>query len=572
MKILKGNPVSRGLALGKIYIYKAFKADVHESYFAAGKEDEHFQKFKDAVSAAEKELNEIVESMSRESPEKAKIFSAHAEILLDEEVEEGVREMVYESHAMPDYAVDEVFTEFAILLEKAKDPLIAARAADLRDVRNRVLRILKGEKENNLANLRENCVVVARDLLPSDTATMDRQKVMGIITEVGGATSHTAILARSYKIPALLGVSEATDILKNGDTVIVDALKGMVLLEPDKDTIKQYQEKLVEYIKEERETSVFLDKIPLVASGERYSVGLNIGGTEPEEGFRYVDFVGLFRTEFLYMGSENMPTEQEQFEAYRKVLANAMGNPVTLRTLDIGGDKTLRYMALPKEDNPFLGNRALRLTLKHTDMFKTQLRAALRASAFGKLQIMFPMVGTMDDIRAANRVVDEVKAELRAEEISFDEKIKIGIMIEIPSIAMISDMAAKEVDFASVGTNDLTQYLHAVDRMNPAITEYFQSMSPSMFRILGKIFAEFNKAGKEVSVCGELAGDHLGALVMFGLGLRKFSMNAANIGRIKRTLSLFTLDEAQEIARKVQELETQAEVIEFVKAEVEKKS
>lgn len=571
MKVLKGNPVSRGIALGKIYVYKAFKADVHESYFVEGKEAENFQKFKEAVTIAENELNEIVAKMTTESPEKAKIFTAHTEILLDEEVEEGVREMIFESRAMPDYAVDEIFTQFATLLEKAKDPLIAARAADLRDVRNRVLRILKGEQENNLSNLKENCIVVAHDLLPSDTATMDRQHVMGIITEVGGATSHTAILARGYKIPALLGVSEATQILKNDDSVILDALKGLVILEPDQETIQDYKDQLVVFIKEELETSEYLDKIPVVASGERYSVGLNIGGTEPDEGFKVVDFIGLFRTEFLYMGSDTMPTELEQLEAYKKVLANALGNPVTLRTLDIGGDKTLRYMALPKEDNPFLGNRALRLMLQHMDMFKTQLRAALRASAFGKMQIMFPMVGTMDDIRVANQIVDEVKTELRAEGLPFDEKIKIGIMIEIPSIALISDLAAKEVDFGSVGTNDLTQYLHAVDRMNPAITDYYQSMSPSMFRILGTIFAEYNKAGKEISVCGELAGDPLAALVMFGLGLRKFSMNAANIGRVKRTLSLFTLREAEAIADKVQQMETQAEVIEYLKAEIGKK-
>ena len=336
--------------------------------------------------------------------------------------------------------------------------------------------------------------------------------------------------------------------------------------------IKEYQDKLVEYIKEKSGTSECLHKIPLIASVERFSIGLNIGGTDPDESFKYADFVGLFRTEFLYMGSEHMPTEQEQFDAYRRVLSNAMGNPVTLRTLDIGGDKTLRYMVLPKEDNPFLGNRALRLCLDHIDMFKTQLRAALRASAFGPLQIMFPMVGTIDDIRAAKAVVEEVKQELREKGIAFDEKINIGIMIEIPSIGLIADLAAKEVDFASVGTNDLTQYLHAVDRMNPAITEYFQSMSPSMFRILGRIFAEFNKASKPISVCGELAGDHLGALVMFGLGLRKFSMNAANIGRVKRTLSLFTLEETENIAKKVQSLSTQAEVIAYVKAAVEKRS
>lgn len=572
MRILKGNPVSRGIALGKVFIYKAFKADVHESYFEAGKEEEYFQKYQDAIKKAQDELESIVASMGAESPEKAKIFSAHIEILTDEEVEDEVKEMIFENRAMPDYAVDEVYTEFANLLGKAKDPLIAGRVADLRDVRNRVLRILKGEHERNLSSLRENVIVVAHDLLPSDTATMNRERVMAIVTEAGGSTSHTAILARGYKIPAVLGVPDATEIMKTGDNIIVDALKGQILLEPEEAKIQEYQEKLIEFIKEEAETSDFLAKIPLVASGERFSVGLNIGGTDPDEHSKYVDFVGLFRTEFLYMGSEHLPTEQEQFEAYKRVLANAMGNPVTLRTLDIGGDKTLPYLPLPKEDNPFLGNRALRLCLTHVDLFKTQLRAALRASVFGPLQIMFPMVGTMDDIRAGKAVVEEVKAELRAEGKAFDEKIAIGIMIEIPSIAMIADMVALEVDFASVGTNDLTQYLHAVDRMNPALADYFQSTSPAMLRILGRIFSEFNKAGKPISVCGELAGDHLGALLMFGLGLRKFSMNGTNIGRVKRTLSLFTLDEAQEIAKKALNLSSEAEIVAFVNAEIEKKS
>ncbi len=571
MRILKGNPVSRGISLAKVYIYKAFQADVHESYFEAGQEAVRYKQFTDALAAAQSELEAIVASLSVESPEKAKIFTAHIEILNDEEVAEEVKDMIFSSRAMPDYAVDMVFTEFAILLEKAKDSLIAARAADLRDVRNRVLRILKGEKEQNLASLREKVVVVAHDLLPSDTATLDRAHVMGIVTEVGGATSHTAIIARSYKIPAVLGVPDATEIMKNGDPVILDALKGQVMLEPERATITEYEAKLEEYLKSEKQTAEYLDRIPLVASGERFSVGLNIGSTEPDDGFKYVDFIGLFRTEFLYMESEHMPTEDEQFAAYKRVLANAMGNPVTLRTLDIGGDKSLRYLVLPKEDNPFLGNRALRLCLDMPDIFRTQLRAALRASAYGPMQIMFPMVGTIDDIRAANAAVEAVKAELHAEGLPFDEKINIGIMIEIPSIAMIADLAAKETDFASVGTNDLTQYLHAVDRMNPKLTNYYQSSSPAMFRILGKIFKEYNDAGKQVSVCGELAGEPLAAIVLFGLGLRKFSMNASNIAHVKRTLSLFTLGEAEEIAEKVVNMDTQADVETFLKAEVEKR-
>jgi len=570
MRILKGNPVSRGIALGKTFIYKAFTADVHESYFEEGNEAEVLKRFYDTLRTAGEELDTVIETLSVESPEKAKIFAAHKEILYDEEVAEEVEEMITGDHAMPDYAVDMVFTEFAILLSKAEDPLIAARAADIRDVRNRVLRILKGEEERNLSNLPEKVIVVAHDLLPSDTATLDRKKVIGIITEVGGATSHSAIIARSYKIPALLGVADATKVLENGQTIVLDALAGEVLLEPNSDTRKEYTSKLNTFIKDELEAEIYLEKPSELADGKKYSIGLNIGSTEPYESIKFADFVGLLRTEFLYMESEHMPTEEEQFKAYRKILANAMGKPVTLRTLDIGGDKTLRYLVLPKESNPFLGNRALRLCLSLPDLFRTQLRAALRASVYGDLWIMFPMVGTIDDIRNAKAIVEDVKADLRRESIEFDEEVKIGIMIEIPSIAMVSDLAAQEVDFASVGTNDLTQYLHAVDRMNADIVDYYQSMSPSMFRMLGMIFSEFNKAKKPISVCGELAGDPVASVALVGLGLRKLSMNASNIARVKRNLSKFTLSELEDIAKRVRNSATQSEVIELLKTEIEK--
>jgi len=268
------------------------------------------------------------------------------------------------------------------------------------------------------------------------------------------------------------------------------------------------------------------------------------------------------------MESDHMPTEEEQFKAYKRVLANMMGKPVTLRTLDIGGDKSLKYMTLPQEDNPFLGNRALRLCLSLPDLFKTQLRAALRASAFGELEIMFPMVGTIDDIRNAKAVVDDVKSELRSESIPFNEAIKIGIMIEIPSIALVADIAASEVDFASIGTNDLTQYTHAVDRMNADLVDYFQSLSPAMIRILDTIISEFNKAGKPISVCGELAGDPAGAVVLIGLGLRKLSMNGSNIARVKRTISKFTLSEMVNIANEAKGISTQEEVLEYLDVQI----
>lgn len=568
MKILTGNPISRGIASGKLFIYEAFTPDVHESYFEAGQEQKHLDQFKNAVETAAEELDRIYDSLSSESPDKANIFAAHKEILYDEEAAEEVENLILDDHAMPDYAVDKVFTEFADLLSKIDDPLIAARATDLLDVRNRVLRILQGKEERNLSALTDEVIIVAHDLLPSDTATLDREKVLGIITEIGGATSHTAIIARSYKIPAVLGVSDATKLLENDQFVILDALDGKILLDPDDQTVEEYERKLADFIKDEVEANKYLDKPAVTADGEAFSVGLNIGSAELDESIKYADFVGLFRTEFLYMESDHMPTEEEQFKAYKKVLANMMGKPITLRTLDIGGDKSLKYMSLPEEDNPFLGNRALRLCLSLPALFKTQLRAALRASAFGDLEIMFPMVGTIDDIRNAKAVVEEVKSELRAENIVFNENIKIGIMIEIPSIALVADTAASEVDFASIGTNDLTQYTHAVDRMNANLVDYFQGMSPAMIRILSTIISEFNKAGKPISVCGELAGDPTGAVVLVGLGLRKLSMNGANIARVKRIISKFTVAEMVEIANKAKDKATQEEVLEYLNGQL----
>ncbi len=568
MNVLKGNPISRGIASGKLFIYKAFTPDIRESYFEAGEEQKHLEQFNSAVKKAAKELDRIYDSLASESPDKANIFAAHKEILFDEEVAEDVGNLILEDQAMPDYAVDKVFTEFADMLSKIDDPLIAARSTDLLDVRNRVLRILQGKEERNLSVLTEEVIIVAHDLLPSDTATLDREKVLGIITEIGGATSHTAIIARSYKIPAVLGVPDATKILLNDQFIILDALKGEVILDPDDDTKEKYERKLTDFIKDEVEANKYLDKPAVTADGETYHVGLNIGSAEPDENIKFADFVGLFRTEFLYMESDHMPTEEEQFKAYKKVLANMMGKPVTLRTLDIGGDKSLKYMTLPKEDNPFLGNRALRLCLSLPDLFKTQLRAALRASAFGELEIMFPMVGTIDDIRNAKAVVDDVKSELRSESIPFNEAIKIGIMIEIPSIALVADIAASEVDFASIGTNDLTQYTHAVDRMNADLVDYFQSLSPAMIRILDTIISEFNKAGKPISVCGELAGDPAGTVVLMGLGLRKLSMNGSNIARVKRTISKFSLSEMVDIANEAKGISTQEEVLEYLDVQI----
>lgn len=567
MKLFKGKAVSPGYAIGKIYVYKPFEYTVSSTYFDVADKDLYVNQMKDAFSEAGNELKEIVGNLTAVGDEKAAIFEAHLEILEDEELIDGIWSAIEEC-ATPDYAVDRTYNEYIHMLEKVKDPLVSARAADLRDVRNRLIRILHGEKEKSLSALPENVVVVARDLLPSDTATLDKDKVIGIITEIGSSTSHTAIIARGYGIPAVLGVKRATTAFSDGDFCIVDAMSGSIYQDPDEERLAEYTDKKQQFDKEALDNRSYLAKDASLKDGERIMVGLNIGSTDASADYQYSDFVGLLRTEFLYMHSDHMPTEEEQFEAYKTVLLNAAGRPVTMRTLDIGGDKTLTYMETPKEENPFLGKRALRFCLDNPDMFNTQLRAALRASVYGELWVMFPMIGTMDDIYAAKAALDKARGELRDEGVPYDEHLKVGIMIEIPSIAEIADIVAQQVDFASIGSNDLTQYLLACDRMNAEISDYYQSRSPAMFRCLNRIIKAFDSEEKPISICGEMGGDPASAIVLVGMGLRKLSMAGANLPRIKRVLSKFTSAETTEIALKVLNMKTQAEIDEYLIGEI----
>ncbi|MCE5188526.1 MAG: phosphoenolpyruvate--protein phosphotransferase [Eubacteriales bacterium] len=565
MRTFKGKPVSPGIAVGKVYQYKAFTCDVYETYVQPGGEQAALAAYRNAVREADAELGRIIGTFSPQDREQAKIFEAHRAILTDDEMDEEIRRAILEQQQSADFAVDRVCTEFAALLGAAPDANIAARAADVRDVRNRLLRILHGEKEHDLSRLPFPCVVVAHDLLPSDTATIDRNHVLAIVTEVGGATSHSAILARSFEIPAILGVPDATQALLDGGEVVVDALTGEVLAEPDAETLSRFRAQREAYLANRNETRQYLSLPAETKDGTAVEIGLNIGSGAnwPENGG--FSFVGLFRTEFLYMERDSLPTEDEQTAAYHKVLELAAGRLVTLRTLDIGGDKTLPALPLPKEENPFLGCRALRLSLNHRDLFLTQLRAALRSSVYGPIQIMFPMVGSLEDLRAGKAALEEAKAQLAAKGIPFDPDVPVGIMVEIPSIAILADEAARECDFASVGTNDLCQYLFAADRMNPLTAEYYQTFSPAMFRILNAVFGAFHRAGKPVSVCGEMAGDPEAAPVLLGLGLRKFSMNASAIPAVKRALRSVTLAEAEALARAVCAADTQSEVLALIR-------
>ncbi len=566
--ISKGNAVSKGIGMGHAYVYKQYVATKHETLIPAGKADEEVGAYQTTRQQAEREIEGIRQFLEQKNDEKSKIFRAHLDILNDVAIAEEIENFIRNEHYSYPYAIHTVYDMFIEMLSQVEDDLIKERVADLKDVRNRLIRISDHVEEANLSRLSRPSIVLAEDLYPSDTATLDRTMVEAIVTEVGGQTSHTAIIAKSYEIPAILGVEHVTSAIKSGDFVIVDAISNKIIVNPEESVIETYKQKQKAYRAKLEMTKAYLDKQPITQDNIKVEVSINIGSASQDElSFeKYVDGVGLFRSEFLYMENTHMPTEEEQFVVYRKAL-EAFGNkPLILRTLDIGGDKELSYMTLPKEENPFLGSRAIRLCFDHMDLFQTQLRAALRASIYGNLWLMFPMVGSMDDVHQIKSVVEDVKSGLDLDGIPYSKDHKIGIMIEIPSIILVADHVAKEVDFASIGTNDLCQYLTAVDRMNPLVSKYYQSYSPSMFRIIKMAVDAFNVHHKPISVCGELGGDPVAAPVLLGLGMRKLSMNKTSVPSIKKIITTHTMNEFAEVAQHVLNLKTEKEVIDYVKS------
>lgn len=564
-----GTAVSAGVAIGKVYLYQSFQPKLHD--WPPVNPEADIAQYEVALNAARQELEALQTRFERDGDgDKAGIFGAHLEILLDEVMDEEIREGISSQMFNGPQAIQAVYEQYATMFESLEDPIIRERALDLRDVCSRVLRCWDGLPEQNLSALPGPVIVVAHDLLPSDTATLDRENVLGIITEVGGSTSHSAIIARSYEIPAVLGVANICTELKEGQELILDAVTGELICNITDTTRNFYQQKREKILQELAVTRQYLDRDPVTPDGTRMMVELNVASADPHElgSAKYTDGVGLFRSEFLYMGRKALPSEEEQFQAYRKVLMAFGDKPVTLRTLDIGGDKPLDCMDLPVEENPFLGNRALRLCFQRPQIFRTQLRAALRASVYGNLWLMFPMISSMDDIRLAKRYVEEVKAELTAENIPYSPDMKIGIMVEVPSIALLADMAAQEVDFCSIGTNDLTQYSTAVDRGNPAVKSYYQTYHPALFRLIGYVVREFTSRGKAVGVCGEMGGNPKTAAVLMGLGMRQLSMGASSLAAIKRMVVSTSITEAEEIAKTVCQLSTAQEVEQYLNEKI----
>ncbi len=558
---LTGKPVSRGIVLGRVLKYRPFVPSVSDAPISTEDVEAAWARYGKTVELARQELDCLEARLLADSPDKAKIVAAHREILQDPAMDEEIRGLIG-ARTPPDAAIERVYGSFIELLGRSKNEMMRERASDLVDVKNRLLRCWAGEPERNLARLEQPVIVVADDLYPSDTVSMDRSKVLGIITQVGGATSHTAIIARSYEIPAVLGVPGALAALEDGAEIVLDAVKGEIVLCPTGEECAAYAAAAEQVRENLRETAAYLDAEPVTLDGVRAEVRLNVAAANDFElsGAAHADGCGLFRTEFLYLEGDRLPGEEEQYQIYKRVLLAFGEKPVVLRTLDVGGDKQLACLELPHESNPFLGVRGLRLCLAHEALLRTQVRAALRASVHGSLRVMLPMVGALDEVRAAKAIFREEGEALSAAGIPWNPSMPVGIMVEVPSIALIADLAADEVDFVSVGTNDLCQYLTASDRMNPSVKPYHQDYHPAMFRALGYIARSFQAAGKPVSVCGELGGDPLAIPALLGLGIQKLSMSRASLAGAKRVIRSIRMEDAQALAQRVQSLKTEGEI------------
>lgn len=567
--IHQGLAVSDGAVVGKIYLYEPFVPVVEDIILPEEARADAAQALEKAKASAIAELEAVIAGFQSRGMHEGEIFQAHLELLDDEDVWEEILAEVAEGSngAM---AVESIFDQYITIMASNDDAMMKERAADLRDVKNRLLRNLAGVPERNLSQLPEKVVIVARDLLPADTATMDRDNVLAIVTEIGGRTSHSAILARSYGIPAVLGVADILSHTQSGAQIAVDGSTGEVVTRPDEAVCADYAQRHKVWQERLALDAQYLHIPCKTTDGTAIDIGANLGEISKDSLVLAdcVDLVGLFRTEFLYMQGETLPTEQQQYDAYSRLLKAYGDKPVVLRTLDIGGDKPLPSLPLPHEENPFLGKRALRLCLDKEAIFVTQLRAALRASVHGCLWLMFPMVGIPEDWRRAKAVADRVRKELEAEGIPVANNIKFGIMIEIPSIVVLADLIVKEVDFASIGTNDLTQYTLAVDRGNPEMSEYYQMYSPAVFRLICHAAKIFREAGKPICVCGEIGGDEAAAMALVGMGMRKLSMSGSSVASIKRTLSGKSITQLEALAQKVLSCSTAQEVEACLKSQM----
>jgi phosphotransferase system enzyme I (PtsI) len=563
---LKGIGASAGIAIAKAY--RLEEPDLTVSKKEVADKTAEVLRFDEAIQKSKSELLKIKEHAFRElGADKAEIFEAHILVLSDPELLNPVKDKISSEAVNAEFAMKETADMFVSMFESMDNEYMKERAADIRDVTKRVIGHLLGVEIPNPSMISEEVIIIAEDLTPSDTAQLNRQYVLGFTTDIGGRTSHSAIMARSMEIPAVVGTKTATADIKNGDIVIVDGIDGDVIVNPSEDVIAGFEKKKAQYEVQKAEWAKLVNEETVTKDGQHVELAANIGTPDDVRGVleNGGEAVGLYRTEFLYMGRDQLPTEDEQFEAYKAVLERMEGKPVVVRTLDIGGDKELPYLNLPKEMNPFLGFRAIRLCLEEQDIFRTQLRALLRASTFGNLKIMFPMIAVVDEFRQAKAILLEEKQKLVNEGVQVSDHIEIGMMVEIPSTAVLADQFAKDVDFFSIGTNDLIQYTMAADRMNERVSYLYQPYNPAILRLVTLVIEAAHKEGKWVGMCGEMAGDPLAIPVLLGLGLDEFSMSATSILPARSLIKNLSKEEAASFKEEILSMSTTEEVVEFVK-------
>jgi len=564
---ISGIGVSPGIAIGKAHVIKK-QAVVLTSILLLNDEEITIaiEKFDNAVAVSVTEVETMMSSHNAsQGSEGLEILEAHIELLSDPQIREDVMEKIKTERKNVNDAVIEVMQAAVEIFKSMDNDYMSARAADIEDIGNRLVKNLASDIEAS-HEYEAGTIIIAEDLAPSDTISMDITKIAGFATQIGGKTSHAAIIAKSRGIPAVVGCGVDLKSVQDGDSLILDGQSGCIIINPGKELIENFETKRESWLKELNLLKSLKDTSANTADGTEIHLLANIADSaEMENALEFgAQGSGLFRTEFLFLGRNDFPSEEEQFEFYKAVALKAKGKPVTVRTLDIGGDKQLPYFNFPEEQNPFLGYRAIRLCLDRKDIFITQLKAILRASAFGKLKIMFPMIATMNEIQAAKAVLKEAMQMLKDQGVSFDNDIKIGIMIEIPSAAVIADLLAKEVDFFSIGTNDLTQYTLAVDRMNEKIKDLYDPFDPGVLRLITNVIEQGHKNQIEVGMCGELAGDPRATLLLLGMGLKEFSMSALSIPVIKNKIIKTNLADAQKTHQEVMQMDNSKDITNYL--------
>lgn len=560
--MLKGVNASEGIGIGKVMLIEEVSLDYEKKQITDTQaEIDRYRKVFDAYcEKTEKQAENIKNTIGEKE---ADIILGHLLMIKDPAMSSSIEGNISSGCCAED-AVAQVCDMFIGVFSMADDELTKQRASDVEDIKNGLITMLLGKEEVDIASAPSGTVLVAKDLTPSMTSCIVKENIVGIVTEVGGKTSHSAILARAMEIPAVLSVHNVMETFENGQEIIVDGSHGEVIENPSDGEIAIYREKTIEYKKEKKELKKFIGKETVTADGVKVELCCNIGKPDDADAVLSKDGegVGLFRTEFLYMDSSSIPTEEEQFEAYKKTVLKLGDKPLIIRTLDVGGDKDIPYLGLSKEDNPFMGFRAVRYCLHREDVYKPQLRALLRASAFGNIKIMIPLVTCIDEVREVKAMIENIKAELDSENIAYNKDIQVGVMVETPAASLIADLLAEEANFFSIGTNDLTGYTMAVDRGNADVAYLYSAFQPAVLRSIKKIIED----GKDIMVgmCGEAAADPLLIPLLLAFGLDEFSVSATSVLKTRKIISQWTIDEAKEVAEKALTLKTESEVVEYL--------